>query len=184
MPMTALESGAFAAIVGMASSWFNVLPHFLAGTTFYLYRNRIPLSGYWAAGALLAALAAGAFPPAGRVVYPFAATYLLFWFAFHPGVPLQNWSRHGDFSYGIYLYAFPIQQLLACYLPGISPVGLFVLAAPLSVAAGALSWHLVEKHFLSRVHRGSSRAQAPAIEIGNRPIESPLLDHPLSSLEG
>jgi len=184
MTLSVLERGSFAATVGSASNWFNVLPHFLVGTTFYLFRDRVRFSGRWAACAALAVAVAGLFPPLGRAVYPPAATYLLFWFAFHPAVPLQKWSRYGDFSYGIYLYAFPIQQLLVQSLPGLSPVALFLAAAPLSIIAGAISWHLIEKHFLRAAHRRTELSRPNAEGISSRPIESPLLEPPLSTLEG
>ena len=57
----------------------------------------------------------------------------LFWLAFHPSVRLYRWAKRGDFSYGIYLYAFPIQQLLVRYVPGLHPLVLFLIATPLSV---------------------------------------------------
>jgi peptidoglycan/LPS O-acetylase OafA/YrhL len=68
----------------------------------------------------------------------------------------QDWrwhdaAKHGDFSYGIYLYAFSIQQLtmLALGKP-VSPLVLFVLALPPTLLAGVLSWHLIERRFLRK----------------------------------
>ena len=46
-------------------------------------------------------------------VWPPALSYLAFWFAFHQRVPLHDITRRlgGDYSYGIYLYAWPITSL-------------------------------------------------------------------------
>jgi len=51
-----------------------------------------------------------------------------------------------DISYGMYLYGFPIEQLISAAFHGqISPWGEFALALPLTGLCGALSWVTVEK---------------------------------------
>jgi len=71
--------------------------------------------------------------------------------AYLPSLHPLNLGRYGDFSYGTYLYAMPIQQLLVMRAHGqISPWLLFAEAAPLTILVGALSWFLVERHFLQR----------------------------------
>jgi peptidoglycan/LPS O-acetylase OafA/YrhL len=55
-------------------------------------------------------------------------------------------ERWGDWSYGVYLYAFPLQQALAHF--GVHKLGLpayLIASTALAVACGAISWHLVEK---------------------------------------
>ena len=59
----------------------------------------------------------------------------------------------GDFSYGLYLYGFPIQQALVWGLGGgrggaISTATDFALALPLTFACAVLSWRLVERRAL------------------------------------
>ena len=55
----------------------------------------------------------------------------------------------GDYSYGIYLYGFPIQQALVQVFPGLRHFWLlFAVATPIIVVFAALSWHLVEKRAL------------------------------------
>ena len=56
----------------------------------------------------------------------------------------------GDYSYGLYLYGYPIQQTLCYFFTDLrSPVALFVVALPTAFLFAALSWHLVEKPVLS-----------------------------------
>ena len=149
-----LNQGAFESIVGSALVWSWFLPCFVAGMVFYLFRDRIPYSSLIFGCSVIAFIIAAMLPPLGRIVFPFAISYALFWLAFHPSIRLDDWSRYGDFSYGIYLFAFPIQQLVQFWMPGCSPFTNFLIATPLSVIAGVLSWHLVEKHFLkSKNHR-------------------------------
>lgn len=146
-------------IVGWPMTWARLLPFYLAGAAYYFYRDLIPLSN---AGALLAlaGLVVGAlFPPGLTPALPILGSYLIFWFAFHPRIRVTNAAKYGDFSYGVYLYAFPVQQLLVMGIPGLTPLALFALATPLSVVLGALSWHLVEKRLVgSRARRAERRA--------------------------
>ncbi|HWE34658.1 MAG TPA: acyltransferase [Solirubrobacteraceae bacterium] len=68
----------------------------------------------------------------------------------------------GDVSYGAYIYGFPIQQLLAQYIGGISPGAMLAISAPLAWLAGLLSWHLVERRALALRRRlVPPRAGAP-----------------------
>jgi peptidoglycan/LPS O-acetylase OafA/YrhL len=62
-----------------------------------------------------------------------------------PPGPLARVTALGDVSYGAYIYGFPIQQMLAQYIGGISPGAMLAISAPLSWLAGLLSWHLVER---------------------------------------
>ncbi|MCX8134600.1 MAG: acyltransferase [Roseococcus sp.] len=66
-------------------------------------------------------------------------------------------SRMGDPSYGIYLWSFPVQQIVI-QLIGTQGGGAvnFALAMPISLALGLLSWHLLEKRVLGR--GGAQRA--------------------------
>lgn len=57
--------------------------------------------------------------------------------------------RFGDYSYGIYLFAFPVQQTVVYFLPDIEPIQLALLAGAATFACAFLSWHVVEKHALA-----------------------------------
>lgn len=143
-------AGFLGPIFGSPRLWSRLLPYYLAGTAFYLYRDSIPVSrALLAVGA--AALVVGAVVPHGMAaVMPVFGTYILFVLAFAPS-RLSAFGRSADFSYGIYLYAFPIQQALVALLGReVHPLVLFACSMPPSVLAGAVSWHLVEKHFLRR----------------------------------
>jgi peptidoglycan/LPS O-acetylase OafA/YrhL len=137
------------AVVGYPPFYARLLPYYLAGMVFYFYRNRIPFSNLLALLSVALVAVASRIPYGIPVLFPIAGTYFLFWFAFHPLIRLENWARYGDFSYGIYLFAFPIQQLLIMKLGAqISPLLLFALATPLTILMGITSWHLVERRFL------------------------------------
>jgi peptidoglycan/LPS O-acetylase OafA/YrhL len=68
------------------------------------------------------------------------------WFAFADTPRLTRVSvAIPDWSYGVYIYAFPVQQTVAMLWPGLSPLQHFGVALGLTLIPAALSWHLVEK---------------------------------------
>jgi peptidoglycan/LPS O-acetylase OafA/YrhL len=59
-------------------------------------------------------------------------------------------ERAGDFSYGIYLYHYPIQQtLVALHLNQHGPGGLFLTSGLAALILAAFSWFLVERPALA-----------------------------------
>ena len=136
-------------IFGAPSCWARLLPYYLAGTTFYLWRDRTPMS-WTLAGISVAVLFAGPLlaPWGVALTCPLALTYLLLFLALRPIPGLVGWAKRGDFSYGLYLYAFPVQQLLVMWRPAMQPLELFSLALPLTLLCAFVSWHLIEKPFL------------------------------------
>jgi peptidoglycan/LPS O-acetylase OafA/YrhL len=63
---------------------------------------------------------------------------------------LRSAGRFGDFSYGVYIYGFPIQQTLSFYLHTQGqPFLNFGLSVVPTLVLAALSWRFVEKPFLS-----------------------------------
>lgn len=67
-----------------------------------------------------------------------------------------------DLSYGVYIYAFPAQQLLVVGgLGHLQPVVLFVVAAVATLPLAAASWFLIEKPSLSLKRRLKRRWSGP-----------------------
>ena len=75
-----------------------------------------------------------------------------------------NFSKHGDFSYGVYIVHWPILQILIAV--GFLRCGpwVFMLISLSTIAlASMLMWHLVESRFLSRSsHYRTATVKAPA----------------------
>lgn len=98
-----------------------------------------------------------------EAVSPVAVTAIVYWLSI--GVPrLVDAGRHGDFSYGLYLYHFPIVQAmiaLGVYRQHPWPAALGVLAGTLMLSM--LSWHLYEKRFLR--HRAAHPAPVTALPV-------------------
>jgi len=78
----------------------------------------------------------------------------LIWLArFLPLSGFEKWAG-GDYSYGLYLYAYPVQQTLAHFQVhewGLWPY--LALSFLIALVLGALSWHFIEHPALSLRHR-------------------------------
>jgi peptidoglycan/LPS O-acetylase OafA/YrhL len=154
-------------IFGFPLFWAIVLPFFLAGAIFHLFGGPVLLRRPLFAVAAVLLIASNFIPHAYVVTLPTCGAYLLLGLAYLPLLHPLNLGRFGDFSYGTYLYAFPIEQLIVMHGGGsMTPAKLFFLAAPIALAAGALSWFLVERRFLSRgsvlKHEGLQAESAPS----------------------
>ena len=115
---------------------------FSAGCVCFLYREKIPHSPIIFATSLIAlgvSLPLGAF----GLVAPIALTYAFLWIAFV--LPFERFDRKGDFSYGTYIYAFPVQQGMALLDIQEGGFGLyFISSVLLTLVLAFLSYRLVE----------------------------------------
>lgn len=153
--------GWFAPIFGLPIGWAMVGPSFLFGAIAYRYAAHIPRTGGGLAIPALVLVASAHLPLPGdgavalcHVLLPPVLAYAVFYVAFDPRLRLHHTARYGDFSYGTYLYGFPIQQMLRVGLTGIAPFGLYLpLSLLLALAGGIASWFLVERWFLPAARR-------------------------------
>ena len=115
------------------------------GALFFNNRSSIILD-WRLAGSLIVVLVL--LRPSAGFVYCCALSlpYFILCLAYGPKIPLPRWLE--DYSYGMYLYGFPIQQEIALAYPDLSPATMIGVSLPLSLLAGAISWHVVEKRFL------------------------------------
>jgi peptidoglycan/LPS O-acetylase OafA/YrhL len=109
-------------------------------------RNRILLAITLAAAVVACSL--DIYEPLGYLLYPVALV------AFGSDcIPLLlKPFRWGNPSYGLYIYSYPIQQMLIQWLAPSAGM-LLLLGVPLSFVAGYASWHLVETPFLKLKER-------------------------------
>ncbi|MCC7369750.1 MAG: acyltransferase [Chloroflexi bacterium] len=149
------------AVQGYVPSQFDRFAHhlqlatfFVAGMVFFLYRDRIPRSHGWLEVAGLVVLVTGILEVGFLELLPVTGTYLLLYLAYEPLLGRLGWSPRVDLSYGIYLYAWPVQQLLVQAAgPALNPWTLSLAALVGSGLLAALSWTLVERPALALKRR-------------------------------
>ncbi len=125
---------------------------FFVGVLIFALRLRLPLTLWWIAGLWgLVALISGT--PLALPAQIVAMGYTVFWLAYVPRGALLAYNRFGDYSYGIYIYAFPLQGLMVWMIGPMTPGMNIALALPATFACAILSWHLVEAPALAKLRR-------------------------------
>ncbi len=138
----------------------QLLPFFLGGALVHALRDRLPL--HWL-GALattgVVVVAAVVQPTWGlQAAAPFF-TYTLLWIGSALRAP--RWFQVNDVSYGMYIYAFPVQQLFAALGAtrwGLWPYVALTLAGTIPLAVA--SWFLVERPVMRRTRGAERRVEA------------------------
>jgi peptidoglycan/LPS O-acetylase OafA/YrhL len=99
----------------------------------------------------------------GTVSFYVFLTYSVLLLATAP--QLHRFHPTNDYSYGVYLWAFPIQQIVASYLPGLDNLLGLAIAMPTTLAVAAVSWHCLERPCIAffRDRKNLLRIQAPSV---------------------
>jgi peptidoglycan/LPS O-acetylase OafA/YrhL len=95
-----------------------------------------------------------------RVFFDATLAYGIFVVAYHPKLFVKAAANRGDFSYGLYIYAFPIQQTVVAKLHTVRPLSNFIIALAITLPIAILSWYLVEQPMLSLKNLGLKRQVA------------------------
>ncbi|QMW03980.1 acyltransferase family protein [Spirosoma foliorum] len=81
------------------------------------------------------------------LIFTFSLAYLIIVLAFVKN-QLLSFDNYGDYSYGMYIWAWPVQQILIYYYPSMSQIENFILGVLLTFPLSILSWHFIEKRAL------------------------------------
>ncbi|MBP1232498.1 peptidoglycan/LPS O-acetylase OafA/YrhL [Arthrobacter sp. PvP102] len=122
-----------------------LVPFFLAGATLYRFSHRIPITGICASGAAVFLLIVMSFDY-GKSLAALPVAYLCLWLGIALPSVFRRVGARNDVSYGMYLYGFPVQQMLA--LAGAHHLGLpafMVLGILATVPLAVASWILIER---------------------------------------
>ncbi len=147
---------------------------FLVGALLYLYKDRIPDSGALALGLMaLACIGFSVGDPTSRVsdwLTGPSLVYPVLWLGAH--LPFRRVGATNDISYGVYIYAFPVGQLLA--IENVQRAGYvtFMCATvACTIPLAAASWWGLEKWALkARAWQPFSRSEVVA--VSQRPQET------------
>jgi len=162
-----------------------LLPAFLLGSLLFLYRYKIPYDRrifmVCLGLCLLATLVSGAdlmrgdhearywaHPGVLALMFCPPLAYMTAYVGVSDIPPMPLYSK-GDYSYGVYLYGFPIQQSLSAIFPGISVAPHLIASVVLSSLVAMGSWHFIEKPIL----RVRKRLTFMARKVEDPPAGSP-----------
>ena len=142
---------------------------FFAGAAFALFANHIPLNGR------LAALSAGLLVCAALIgelnaAAPIFGGYLVLWLGLSRPVAQTALRSIGDLSYGIYIWGWPVQQLVETIAPSGAWAFNLALSAPMTIGLAWLSWRYVESPAL---RMKATRMASPGENISSMPIKMP-----------
>ncbi len=131
--------------IQVGEDYIDLFRYFSAGMLIYIYKDSINLNIVIAIIStiiIILSIFSGFF----QVCFPIFGSYIIFYIAYNKKIKLQNFSKYGDFSYGLYIFAFPIQQLTMQYfILHANPFFNFLISFPITLLFSYLSWHFIEK---------------------------------------
>jgi len=127
---------------------------FMLGVVFWVWRRSIPFAISYAAGSAIYIITSY-FLPLPQFTIWIAATYMIFFLGYTDILSLKKYNRFGDYSYGLYIYAFPIQQIYV-QLGTDNPLQNIALSLPTALICAVVSWHFIESPALRLKHNNSN----------------------------
>lgn len=155
--VSSIAAGSFALWVAAdaglvdGSSRFRLMFHFFAGAWVLHHASLIDLRrSLWPCAGLLFLAVLLIDHDYREYLLGIGTPFVVFWFAYVPQGRIRLFNKVGDYSYGTYIWAYPIQVALFYYLGDRLGVWGHVAASLGATLAVALaSWHLLERRALS-----------------------------------
>jgi peptidoglycan/LPS O-acetylase OafA/YrhL len=146
----ATPAESFLAARGVFDLYIDFFAAFVIGASLFALRSQVMLRGEVVLATLVAWLGTlvigGQAPVVGTVII---APYVLLWLAYRTHRYVRLPQSFGDYSYGIYIFAFPVQQTVSLLFAPNSGWVMFALSLPVTVALAVLSWHYIETSALA-----------------------------------
>jgi peptidoglycan/LPS O-acetylase OafA/YrhL len=124
---------------------FNV---FFCGAAFYILKERITVSTPFFLVCFISLVLSAPERDLFFTCYKLFLPYVVFWLVYIPRGQIRNFNKLGDYSYGVYIFAYPIQQIICSLIPTVSIWRLTVMATIISLLFAYISWHFIESRAL------------------------------------
>ncbi|MDH7974446.1 acyltransferase [Sphingomonas sp. AR_OL41] len=138
----------------------SFLALFHAGVCAYRYRDNIILSWPIFASLSLAMIVVNV-ATQSPLLLPIWLAYAVLFVSYYPPLVIERWCDGPDYSYGIYIYAYAVQQTLIWRFGPMPDLPHFLLAWGLTMPFAIVSWHLIEKPALGLKERLRRRRHVP-----------------------
>lgn len=129
-----------------------IAPFFLyfgLGAMAYLYRGLLPMTNLLFVAAMMALAAASFMGGLDDSLVALPLGYVVLFLGLNPNIRLSSLTLPGDYSYGMYIWAFPVQQTVVHFLGTETNMWLqFAISLTVIFLIAAASWHLIEKRSL------------------------------------
>lgn len=128
---------------GLIVAFHRLSVPFAIGVALWIWRDRIRLS-LWPIIPLVALAWLTADTMLAMPTFALALVWGTFWLAYIPDGLIRRYNEIGDYSYGVYVYAFPIQGLAVHLFGEQTPLDNIMLSFPPTLILAILSWKWVE----------------------------------------
>ncbi|MDP4536358.1 acyltransferase [Alkalimonas collagenimarina] len=130
------------------SEYARLFSMFFIGVAYYKYQEKIPLSHTLFAVSAILLCISSLHSDSFFVVYNLSLSYVLFYLAYVPTGIIRKFNQYGDYSYGIYIYAFPVQQAVMYVNPDIVFLNFLCVSLFITFIFAYLSWQFIEERSL------------------------------------
>jgi peptidoglycan/LPS O-acetylase OafA/YrhL len=164
---------------------FRLYCLFAAGCALFVMSSYIELSAVLGLVFLSAVLMSSLSREIFAWVYTLAIPYLVVCSAYIVDGGLRVYNRLGDYSYGVYIFGWPVQQIVVSLCPHLTPLQVFAVAMPVTVGIAVCSWRFVERPSIQfgtrwvarlRMPRPSAAAAASAVAAATSGLSSRRAD--------
>lgn len=146
------NSGFLTVMLTYGSNLFSI---FLGGSIVYLVKDKIKFNIKYVILALSFSIIIMSILPYGWATEICAIPFIYIILYLAIVIKSPKFIKENDISYGVYVFSWPIQTTLACFLLTnkiyCNPLVFFIISSFLVVGMSLLSWFLVEKPILNKV---------------------------------
>lgn len=127
-----------------SSNFLLLTSYFFVGSLIYIYRSKIKLDFKIFILSLISTFVFG-YCELLKIILPFTLSYIVMYLAFNKNIKMYKFGTKNDVSYGLYIYSFPIQQMIVHYLKNMPWYYNFISSFIITLLISYISWNLVEK---------------------------------------